>query len=324
MRNVPEIVAELGASHCGNPSQAITLIEEAAKAGADTIKLQIYDPAEMVLDPFFIVEQGPWQGHNLLRLYEAAHTPVSWVPAIKARCKELKLEWFASVFSKNDIEKMEDMECPRYKIASCENTDLELIEEAANTGKPIIISTGLASLSEIRLACSIAMDAGLESDEITLLACSAAYPASDNCEDKINELKSFTDECFDVGLSDHTKGIEAAINATRLGARMIEKHIKMPGDDSSLDSIFACEPDMFALMRQACRAISSGEDATRKLRRSLWIRHSRKAGHVLLPGDIVTARPNLGAHPHRRNAFVGKILRHAITGPTPLTDDLVE
>jgi N-acetylneuraminate synthase len=246
----PFIVAELGASHNGSFDRAMALVEAAAKAGASSIKLQTYTPEQMC-DPEIMIESGPWAGRNLLGLYKECHTPRSWHAPLFARAKELGMEAFSSVFHKDDVDFLETLGCPRYKISSFEILDIPLIRHAAATKKPLIISTGMATWEEI----SEAVIAGGFFD-LTLLKCTSAYPSS--VEDaNLLAGRAMVNACVNPpmkwGLSDHTLGLTVPVAATALGASMIEKHLTLSRSDGGPDAAFSSEPYEFSAMVKACR-----------------------------------------------------------------------
>lgn len=259
--NKPFIVAELSGNHLGDHKRALSLVETAALVGADAVKIQVFTPEQMA-DADTIVAEGPWAGKNLLDLYRETHTPREWVPTIFDFAKELGILAFASVFHPDDVDFLETMNCPIYKISSFELTDLALIKYVAKTGKPIIISTGMGAECEIMDALVAAK--GCEST--TLLKCTSAYPAviEDANLATLSALMQ-VDDGFDyvyggrsfprpfVGLSDHTIGYVCAAAATALGATVIEKHLTLSRGDGGADAAFSAEPDEFKMMINICR-----------------------------------------------------------------------
>lgn len=245
----PFIIAELSANHLGDYQRAVRLVEAAAEAGADAVKLQTFTPEQMV-HAGVVIKSGPWAGREALSLYREAHTPREWHRPLFDLARSLGIEAFSSVFHPDDVEFLESLGCPRYKIASFELTDLDLIRCAAHTGKPIIISTGMATEEEI-LRAAVAADA---STHLTLLKCTSAYPAP---ESEINlaamqRLTSFP-RCRAFGLSDHTLGIGVAVAAAALGATVIEKHLTLSRADGGPDAAFSMEPAEFAQLVTECR-----------------------------------------------------------------------
>jgi sialic acid synthase SpsE len=243
------IVAELSANHLGSLERARDIICAAADAGADAVKLQTFTPEQMA-SPDLVIREGPWAGRHALELYRESHTPREWHAHLFDYGRELGLEVFASVFHPDDVDFLETLGCPRYKIASFELTDLDLIKHAALTRKPIIMSTGMATFAEIQ----VAMLAATASPFITLLKCTSAYPA------KASDANLATGPsmagCWrrtSWGLSDHTMGIGVAVAAAALGASMIEKHLTLRRSDGGPDAAFSMQPEEFAQMVTECR-----------------------------------------------------------------------
>lgn len=247
----PFIVAEIGANHLGLYGKALSLIDAAAKAGADAVKLQTFTPEQMAA-PGKVIEEGPWAGRELLQLYRETHTPREWHEALFRHAKAQSLIVFASVFHPDDVDFLETLDCPIYKIASFEILDTKLIRHAAGTGKPLVISTGMATLGEIALAVHAAKQAGCR--DLTVLKCTSAYPA-DCSEANLGAMSEIrrTLDAHKVGLSDHTPGSAVAVAATALGATMIEKHLTMSRRWGGPDAAFSMEPDEFAVMVSDCR-----------------------------------------------------------------------
>lgn len=244
--NVPMIVAEVSGEHKGSFDRAVKLVISAADAGADAVKFQCFTPEQMV-DDSAVVQAGPWAGMNALVLYRETHTPRNWFPSLFNLAREMKMTPFASAFHPDDVDFLETLNCPIYKIASFEITDLALIRHARMTGKPLIISTGMATDREISNA-SLAAQPG----EFTLLKCTSAYPAP--IEDaNLATLEDMTNWTDSVGLSDHTLGHTAAVVATALGATMIEKHLTLSRADGGPDAAFSAEPHEFRNMVKAVR-----------------------------------------------------------------------
>ena len=245
----PFIVAEISANHLGSLERALRLIEEAKLAGADAVKFQTYQPQTLAPDPEYVISSGPWAGSKARDLYCQAQTPRRWHQTLFAYARAVGIEPFSTPFSPDDVDFLEEFDCPRYKIASFELVDHELIRYAAKTGKPLIMSTGMASLNEIDDALLAAMNGGCE--DLTLLKCTSGYPAPVS-EANLICLKRWPWGCK-FGISDHTLGIAVPVAATALGAVMIEKHITMSRADGGPDAAFSLEPHEFAQMVQACR-----------------------------------------------------------------------
>ena len=248
----PFIVAELSCNHGGSLDRALELVRAAADAGANAVKLQTWTPGTMVSDHAAVMETGPWAGQNLAKLYEEAHTPWHWHKPIFDYAQSRGIEAFSTPFDVGALEFLETLGCPRYKIASFEIIDLDLIKSVAATGKPLIMSTGMATRKEIALATVAAYSQKCR--DLTLLKCTSAYPAS--AEDAnlatMQALARGYPWCG-VGLSDHTRGIGVAVGAAALGATVIEKHLTLLRADGGPDAAFSMEPDEFEDMVIACR-----------------------------------------------------------------------
>lgn len=307
----PIIVAEISANHNGSLDTALELVDQCAKAGADAIKLQTWTPDRMVLDKTLVVESGPWKGRNMVDMYREAHTPWEWHKPIFDLAKSKGMDAFSSVFDKGALEFLESIECPRYKIASFECTDIPLIEAVAATKKPMIISTGMANRSEIVSAYQAAKNNGCK--DITLLKCTSSYPAlpsSANLRMMYQELGRMEPHMSmpnKYGLSDHTTGIAVAIAAVAVGACMIEKHVMLPGC-TSLDSGFSVIPMMLEALVMGCddayQALGNqefgqdrAEDDQRKMRRSWYVIKDMRKGERFSVDNIETARPAGGINP---------------------------
>lgn len=249
----PMIVAELSANHLGSLDRALALVDAAAKAGADAVKLQTFTPEQMC-QANVVLQDGTWAGTTLLDLYKQAHTPRSWHAPLFERAKRLGMLAFSSVFHPDDVDFLEGLECPIYKIASFELTDLKLIRHAAVRGKPMMMSTGMATAEEVYAALNTAREFG--AGQLTLLKCTSAYPAPiEECNLRAMDMLRYA--WCEVGLSDHTPGIGVAIGAVALGAKVIEKHLTLRRADGGLDASFSMEPQEFALMVTECRRVAA-------------------------------------------------------------------
>ncbi len=313
----PYIVAELSANHEGSLERALKTVTACARAGVDAVKLQTWTPGKMVLDTRYVLEDGPWRGSNLASLYERAHTPWNWHGPIFARAAEAGIECFSTAFDAEALAFLESLECPRYKVASFELVDTPLIAAIARTGKPMIMSTGMADEPEIREAVLTARAEGAK--DLTLLKCTSAYPAepsSANLTGMRGLGKRY--ECH-AGLSDHTQGIGTAIAAAALGAAVIEKHVKLD-HAGGLDDAFSVVPEDLRRMVDECRAVVDvlGKDETgpieaeepqRRLRRSIYFARTVLAGDRVGPGDVRTARPAEGLAPR----FIGRVIGATLT-----------
>lgn len=247
----PLFVAELSANHLGSMDRAVRLVHAAKAAGADAVKLQTFTPEQMV-DASATLKSGPWAGCSLLDLYREAHTPREWHKPLFELIRELGMVAFSSAFHPEDVDFLETLGCPMYKIASFELNDHELISHAARTGKPLVISTGMATLEEISEAACVASLAGCR--DLTILKCTSAYPAPAS-EANLAAMRNLAiiPRCKAFGLSDHTMGHSVALAASVMGASMIEKHLTMARVDGGPDAAFSMEPDEFAEMVTECR-----------------------------------------------------------------------
>jgi pseudaminic acid synthase len=328
------VVAELSANHGGSLAKALELVDAAASAGAHAVKIQTWHKDLMVLAKGLVLERGPWAGRNLAELYDEAHTPWDWHGPIFERARARGMEPLTSVF---DLESLMFLEAehalPAYKVASFELIDLQLIRAIAKTGKPMILSTGMASRVEVQEAVQAAQVAGRGTD-ITVLRCTSAYPASAQHANLRTMQHMASSLGVRVGLSDHTQGTGVAIAAAALGARMIEKHLKLEAG-SGLDDAFSCTPDTLA---QICSAVQDaaaapgevsygptiGEAPQLELRRSLYLTKTVSQGDILSLWHFRTARPALGLHPRFLGRLIGRAALYGQPGGTPVTWGLVE
>jgi len=315
----PFVIAELSGNHNQSIERAFRLIEAAAKAGADAVKLQTYTPDTITLDhdgPGFRIQGGLWDGRTLHDLYAEAHTPYEWHGALFAHARSQGLIVFSSPFDETAIELLETLEAPAYKIASFEAVDLPLIARAARTRKPLIISTGMTTPKEIAEAVVTARAHGAAG--VCLLHCVSAYPA----EYKDANLRTVAAlaEDFDcvAGLSDHTPGTAAAVAAVALGAAVIEKHVTLRRADGGPDSAFSLEPEELGRLVRDCRHAwealgeasykrSAGETANMQFRRSLYVVRDVKAGTPLTLADVRSIRPGYGLQPKHLPEVLGRL-----------------
>jgi len=328
------VVAELSANHRGSLQQALDLVDAAADAGAHAVKIQTWTRGRMVLDPAYVLPRGPWAGRCLAELYEEAHTPWDWHGPIFERAKARGLVGFTTVFDQEALGFLErEHRPPVYKIASFELVDLELIRAAASTGRPIILSAGMATLREIDEAVRAARDEGCK--DITVLKCTSAYPAGPEAAN----LRTMRDmaERFHVrpGLSDHTVGVGVACAAAAAGAKVIEKHLKASLEAGGLDAAFSIDPAGLALLVQGvdAAAVALGdavygptvaEAPQLELRRSLYLARPVRAGETLKSADIVTARPAAGLAPRYKDRFIGRQVLIDTPAGRPVTWALIE
>jgi len=330
------IIAEISANHNQDFNQAVQLIKYAKDAGADAIKLQTYTPDTMTINcdnEYFRIGKGTiWEGKNLYELYKEAYTPWEWQPKLKKVANDLGLDLFSTPFDHTSVDFLEKMNVPAYKIASFELVDIPLIQRVAKTGKPIIISTGMATLGEIDEAVREARDAGCR--ELALLKCTSAYPA-DPAEMNLRTILHMADAfCVPVGLSDHTLGIAVPVTAVSLGACIVEKHFtisrKIPGPDNA----FSLEPDEFKAMTDAIRtaekamgkvsyAVTEKEAASRIFHRSIFVVKDIKAGKVLTKLNMRCIRPGNGLAPKYYESLLGRTVKHDVKKGTPMTWEML-
>ena len=333
----PFVVAEMSGNHNQSLERALEITEAAAKAGATCLKLQTYTPDTLTLDlhegDFFLAdEENLWKGYSLYDLYKIAYTPWEWHEPIMKRARELGMICFSSPFDETAVDFLENLDVPAYKIASFENTHLPLIRRVASTGKPIFISTGMATVAELDEAVNTAREGGCP--EIVLLKCTSAYPAG---PENSNVLTiSHMRDLFgcEVGLSDHTKGIGAALAAVAHGASVIEKHFTLSRADGGVDSEFSLEPEeMKALVVETERARQSlgrvhygpteAEKPSLQERRSLYIASDVKAGDVLTKDNLRCIRPGFGLAPKYYDVVLGLKVNQDLRKGTPMSWECV-
>lgn len=326
----PFIVAEISSNHLGDYHRAIDLIIAAKTAGADAVKFQTYTPSEIAAD--VKIESGPWAGRNYRDLYASGCTPLGWHKELFTFARSIGIVPFASPFSEKAVAELELIDCPIYKIASPEIIHLPLIAAAAKTGKPLIISTGMAGLDEIYEADETARVNG--ATDITYLHCISAYPA--RCEDfNLETMVRLKNHNFHVGLSDHSTGSVAAVAAVALGAIVIEKHFTLSVDDGGPDAAFSATPGEFAELAHNCRATAkamgvaqfgcrASEKDSYQYRRSVWLVRDVKAGQIITSEDLAILRPNYGASPRFFGIFVGMKARSDMKVGTPMLVDYLE
>jgi len=330
------VVAEMSANHGGDYERARRLVDAAREVGADAIKLQTYTADSLTLDsdadPFRVSGGTLWDGRTLHHLYREAETPWDWQPRLKAHADAIGLDLFSSPFDAAAVALLEKMAVPAYKIASFEIVDLELIREAARTGKPVILSTGMASRAEIQEAVAAAREAG--AGGVALLKCTSAYPAPPD-EMNLRAIPSLA-ETFQVpvGLSDHTLGAAAAVAAVALGACIVEKHLTLSRSLGGPDAAFSMEPDEFRAMVQAIRTaeqalgradhgIGSAESRSRGFRRSLFVVRDVRRGEPFTSDNIRSIRPASGLAPKHLPAVLGRRATRDVARGTPLAWDIV-
>jgi pseudaminic acid synthase len=333
----PYIIAEMSGNHNQSLERALAIVDAAAAAGADAIKLQTYTAETMTLDvraSGFVIDDDKslWAGRQLYDLYQQAHTPWDWHKPIMERAAAHGLHCFSSPFDDTAVDFLDELGVPAFKIASFENTDLPLIRKVARTGKPMIISTGMASVAEVDEAVRTAREAGCE--QLILLKCTSTYPATPentNLRTIPNLRETFGCE---VGLSDHTMGCGVAIAAVALGATVIEKHFTLARADGGVDSAFSLEPAELRMLRveserawQGLGRITYGgtaaEAKSKAFRRTLYIARDMKAGDRLDAGNLRIVRPGFGLPPKYYETMLGKRINSDAPAGTPLSWELL-
>jgi pseudaminic acid synthase len=331
------IIAELSGNHMQSFERCVELISAAKFAGVDAIKLQTYTADTITIDcksHYFQIDQGTvWDGQSLYELYRDAHTPWEWQPRLKKIANDLGLDLFSSPFDATAVDFLELMQVPAYKVASFELVDTPLLERIGRTKKPVIMSTGMATRSEIETAVKSLRSAGTE--EIALLKCTSAYPAPAESMNlrTIGEMQKVFD--FPIGLSDHMLSHEASIASVALGASIIEKHLTIRRSDGGPDAGFSLEPDEFANLVQAVRTTEEAlgtvqfgptifDSANRAFRKSLFVVCDIPAGQPFTDKNIRSIRPGYGLEPRFYTEILGKVARNAIVRGTPVSWDLVQ
>jgi len=333
----PFVIAEMSGNHNQSLDRALEIVEAVAQSGAHALKIQTYTPDTMTIDlderEFHIGDPGSlWSGKSLYKLYGEAFTPWEWHKPIFQRARELGVIPFSTPFDDTAVDFLEELDVPCYKIASFENTDIPLIQRVAATGKPMIISTGMATVAELDETVRAARDAGC--NDLILLKCTSTYPATAENSNilTIPHLR----ELFgcEVGLSDHTMGVGVSVASVALGATVIEKHFTLRRADGGVDSAFSMEPEEMAQLVveterawQALGKVSYGPiEAERKslqFRRSLYIVQDMKSGDVLTRENLRAIRPGLGLPPKYLESFLGRTVSQNVMRGTPLSWDLI-
>lgn len=329
------LIAEMSANHAGDLSRALEIVHAAKEAGADCIKTQTYTADTLTIDcdnAYFSIQEGPWRGRTLYDLYREAHTPWDWLARIKEEADKVGLDYLSTPFDRTAVDFLAEIGVSAYKVASFELNDLPLLRYIAAQGKPVIASTGMASLGEIEQAVRTVREAG--NPELCLLKCSSAYPAP---PDDMN-LRTIPHlaETFGVkvGLSDHTLGSAAAVAAVVLGACVIEKHFCLSRSIPNPDATFSMEPAEFRQMRDDIRAVeralgkvhygvSAAEEGSAVFRRSLFIVRDMRAGEEFTAENLRSIRPGHGLAPRHYDAVLGRRAGEDIRRGTPLAWNLV-
>ncbi|MEI7024963.1 pseudaminic acid synthase [Paenibacillus sp. y28] len=334
----PFIIAEMSGNHNQSLDRALAIVEAAARAGADAIKIQTYTADTMTLNlehgDFLISDPASlWQGNTLYKLYQQAYTPWEWHKPIFDRCRELGIIGFSTPFDETAVAFLESLDVPCYKIASFENTDLPLIRMAAATGKPLIISTGMASLAELDDTVRAAREAGCR--QLILLKCTSTYPASPANSNLLTIPHMRELFHCEAGLSDHTLGIGAAVAGVALGASVIEKHLTLSRSDGGVDAAFSLEPDELRSLVTECRIASQAigqirygtdedEKASLQYRRSLYVSKEMKRGDVFTKDNLRAIRPGAGLPPKFYDLLLGRKVGCDVSPGTPVRWSLLD
>ena len=330
------VIAELSANHNREYDRAVRIIHAAKDSGADAVKLQTYTPDTITLacdqEEFRIAGGTIWDGRKLHDLYGEAYTPWEWQPRLKKVAEDLGMDLFSSAFDSTAVDFLEQMGVPAHKVASFELVDIPLIQRMARTGKPLIMSTGMATVEEIEEALCRAREAG--ATQIALLKCTSAYPAPVEEMNLLTIPEMTRRFAVPLGLSDHTMGIAAPVAAVALGACIIEKHLTLSRSIPGPDSAFSLEPQEFKAMVDAVRTaekalgrvhfgLSSKEEASRAHRRSLFVVQDVKRGETFTAANVRSIRPGNGLHPRHLEEVLGKRAARDTERGTPLSWELV-
>ena len=328
----PYIVAEVSANHAGSFDRCLRIIDAAKYAGADAVKLQTYNPDTMVADRTYVIPDGPWAGQRLWDLYNQAMTPLVWHADLFDYCKVIGITCFSTPFDETAVDFLERLDCPMYKIASFELTDLPLLRKVAKTGKPMILSTGMAAKDEIQEAVYTIRTTS--ESHITLLKCTSAYPAKPEDANLATLPDMAREMMVDVGVSDHTLGLAVPIASVVLGGTFIEKHLTLD-DLPTLDSAFSLKPDEFRMMvaavRNAAKAVGTvqygkqaSESSSYAFRRSVYAVADIRKGEALTENNVKTRRPALGAPAKHYPELLKRTAAIDIKAGMPITWDSVE
>lgn len=327
----PYVVAEISANHNGDINKAKSIILAAKQSGADAIKLQTYTPDTLTIDSNkddFLIKEGPWSGYKLYDLYKEAYTPFEWHKPLFEYCKELDITCFSSPFDETAVDLLEELNCPAYKIASFEVVDLPLIKYVAETGKPMVISTGMANQKEIEEALQVAKLHGC--GEIILLHCISSYPAPINQSNLLTIPDMAKRFGVVTGLSDHTLGETVSVAAVSIGACFIEKHFTLDRNDKGPDSSFSLEPKEFTnlckMTKEAWTALGvagyerkKSEENNAVFRRSLYYVQDLNVGDIITKESIRRIRPGYGLAPKHYDAVIGCTVKEPVKVGEPVT-----
>jgi pseudaminic acid synthase len=336
--SAPLVIAEMSGNHNQSLERALEIVDAAAQAGAHALKIQTYTAETMTLDisdrEFFISdEKSLWKGESLFDLYKKAYTPWEWHQAIFDRAKQHKMLAFSTPFDRTAVDFLEKLNVPCYKIASFENTDLPLVRYVAATGKPMIISTGMATFAELDETVDAARSAGCK--DLVLLKCTSTYPSTPDDSNILTIPEMRSRYGCEIGISDHTMGIGVSVAAVALGATVVEKHFTLRRADGGVDSAFSMEPQEMAQLVieserawQALGKVQKGPTAKEKaslvFRRSLYVVADLKAGEKLTTENVRTIRPGHGLAPKFYDEVIGKTVKRDIARGTPLSRDLID
>lgn len=331
------IIAEMSANHAGSLERAKEIVHAAKEAGADCLKIQTYTPDTLTIDcdnSFFHIEKGTWEGENLYGLYGKAYTPWEWQPLLKEEAEKIGIDFLSTPFDNTSVDFLEEMGILFYKIASFELVDLPFLSYVASKGKPIIMSTGMATLEEIEESVNTIYEAG--NRQLALLKCSSAYPA-DPAQMNLRTIPDMKERFgIPVGLSDHSMGAFSAATSVALGGCIIEKHFCLGRDIENPDASFSMTPEEFQQMVRDVRAteaamgtasygVSKQEESNACFRRSLFVVKDIAAGEKLTPDNIRSIRPAYGLKPKYYHDVLGKAAKHDLKRGTPLRfEDLAE
>lgn len=337
-KQLPFVIAEMSGNHNQSLERALEIVAAAARTGAHAIKLQTYTAETMTLNlkerEFFVSdEKNPWKGQSLYDLYKIAHTPWDWHQPIFDCAKKHGLICFSTPFDETAVDFLEKLRVPIYKIASFENTDIPLIRRVAATGKPLIISTGMATQEELDESVDAARKGGCK--ELTLLKCTSTYPATPENSNLLTIPYLRDRYGCEIGLSDHTLGIGVAISSVALGATVIEKHFTLKRSDGGVDAAFSLEPnEMKQLVEETARAWQSlgkafigpteAEKPSITFRRSLYIVKDLRAGDILTKENVRAIRPGLGLSPKNLDEVLGKKIKSSVKMGTALAWSMIE
>ncbi len=322
----PYVIAEISGNHNGDLDRALRLIDAAKNAGADAVKFQLYTPDTITINhdgPGFVIQEGPWAGRKLHDLYQEAHTPPDWFPVLFSCARAVGIQAFSSVFDKSAVDILEGLGAPAYKISSFDIQDHELIKYVGATGKPVILSTGMAEQVEI-----IQADDLLGERPHVFLHCVSGYPTPIAEADLmgIDRLRRML--CMPVGLSDHTLGTDVPVAAVAMGAVVIEKHLTLSRADGGPDAGFSLEPDEFQKLCESVRAVHRAlhqetspptERVSRSLRKSLYVVETVPAGNYLSERNVRAIRPGLGLPPKFYSSVIGKRARVDLAYGSPIS-----